>query len=145
MKTTLVEIKTLIKTKLESVVDSHADPMFQVFDYPNAEFKKYPVAVILDSGMTGEVLDSARVERTFHFTVNLYQEQTAAGKTGQLASEAMERASDKLIEAFDQDPYFGNEVEKVRVVEGTFDFKASAGTFNFATFKIDVVVIVPNY
>jgi len=145
MKTTIVEIKALIKAKLESVVDSHGDAMFQVFDYPNADFQKYPVAVIIDSGMSGIELDTARVERTFHFTIYLYQEQSVAGKNSQEASEAMERASDKIIEAFDQDPYLSNEVEKVRVIEGTFDFKSSAGTFNFATFKVDAVVIVQNY
>jgi hypothetical protein len=146
MKTTLVELKALIKTKLQSIVDGSGNQMMgDIFDYPNGEFKKYPVAVIIDSGMTGIELDMARNERTFHFLVNLFQEQTHAGKTNQTASEAMEAVADKLIIAFDKDIDFGGEVERVRVVDGSFDFKVSAGTFNFATFKIDIVTIVPNY
>jgi hypothetical protein len=140
MKTTLADIKALIKTKLESI-----DEIADTFDYPNGEFKEYPVAVILDSGMTGIEIDSARNERTFHYIINLYQEQTKAGKTSEEASGVMERASDEIIEAFDKDPDLGGEVMRVSVVEASFDFKPTAGTFNFATFKIDVLAIVPNY
>jgi hypothetical protein len=146
MKTTLADIKALIKTKLESILDGGSHSIFgDIFDYPNGEFKNYPVVVILDSGMSGIEIDTARNERTFHFSVNLFQEQTKAGKTNKEASELMERAADKIIEAFDKDPDLGGEVLRVSVVEAIFDFKVTAGTFNFATFKIDCMSVVPNY
>jgi len=140
MKTTLADIKALIKTKLESI-----DEIADTFDYPIGEFKEYPVAVILDSGMTGEEIDTARNQRVFHYIVSLYQEQTKAGKSAEEASGVMERLADKVIIAFDQDPDLGGEVMRVSVVESSFDFKTAPGTFNFATFKIDVLAIVQNY
>lgn len=146
MTSTLAGIKALIKTKLEALIDSGTEKLFEsVFDYPNGDFKEYPVAVILNTGASGEFLDTARNERTFHFTINLYQENSEAGKDKEEADEIMTETVDKVITAFDQDKDLGGEIEIVRVVEATFDFKVTAGTFNYASIKIDCVVVVPNY
>jgi len=146
MKTKLEEIKALIKTKLESIVDDNGNSIFgDIFDYPNGDFKNYPVAVILNTGIAGEGLDTGRNKRTFHLVVNLYQEQSKSGRNNEEADGIMTKTADMIIEAFDTDPDLGGEVINVSVVEATFDFKVTAGTFNFATFKIDCDVVVNNY
>jgi hypothetical protein len=146
MKTTREEIKELIIDKLQSIVDGAGKTIFgDVFGYPEAEFKEYPVAVVMSKGIDGENLDSGRNQRTFQFTVDLYQEQTRAGRTPEEAENIMGRTTDKIIEAFDTDPNLSGEVLVVRIVKATFDFKATSGTFNFATFDIDCVSIVQNY
>ena len=68
-----------------------------------------------------------------------------AGKTKAEADAWMTQASDAILIALDQDKDLGRVVENVHVVEFTTDFKVQPGTWNFATFKIDCVVIVPNY
>ncbi|NLD50651.1 MAG: hypothetical protein GX660_26205 [Clostridiaceae bacterium] len=146
MKTTLKDIKSLIKDKLESIVDDNEKSIFgDIFDYSNGEFKNYPVAVILNTGVSGEELDTGRNQRIFHFVINLYQEQSSVGRSSKDADDVMTNVSDKIIEAFDKDPDLGGEVINVRVIEATFDFIATAGSFNFATFKIDCTVVVNNY
>jgi len=146
MTTTLEGLKALIKSKLQTLVDGGGDSIFgDIFDYPEGNFEKYPSIVILQTGADGNILDTARNERTFHFIINLYQEQSQVGKTKQEADILMTKASDAIIEAFDQDPDLGGTVEKIVVMEANFDFKVQQGTFNFATFKVDCVVIVDNY
>ncbi len=147
MKTTMADIRDLIVTKLQGLDNLRGDPLFgEVFDYAQGDFKKYPVAVVLPTGgSTGSGVDTHRIERTFSFQVTLYQEQTQAGKTKDEANNIMTEAVDKVIVAFDQDPDLGGELQIVRVVKMDFSFKVAAGTFSFATFQIDCVVIVPNY
>ena len=146
MTTTLAGIKALLKTKLESIVDTHGDSVFgDIFDYPQGDFGKYPAIVIMPTGSDGTVLDTARNERVFHFSLNLYQEQSQIGKTKQEASDIMTAVSDKIFEAFDQDPYLSDEVEFVKVVKASFNFMVQQGTFSFATFQIDCAVIVDNH
>ncbi|MDD5068487.1 MAG: hypothetical protein PHN89_02725 [Candidatus Pacebacteria bacterium] len=145
MTTTLEGLKALIKTKLESLVDGGGKSIFgDIFDYPDGEFGNYPAAVILQKGADGIILDTARNERVFHFVINLFQEQSGIGKNKEESDELMTKASDAIIKAFDQDPGMGGEVEKISVVEATFDFRVQKGTFNFATFKVDCVVVVDN-
>jgi hypothetical protein len=146
MKTTREDIRQLILDKLESIVDEEGNSIFgDIFDYPEAKFENYPVAVIMSKGIEGEILDTSRNQRTFKFTIDLYQEQTKAGRTPEEAEKIMGRASDKIIEAFDTDQDLGGEVLMVRIVNAVFDFKVAEGTFNFATFEIDCVSIVENY
>ena len=83
--------------------------------------------------------------RTFDFTIKLYQEQSQVGKTKEEADALMTQAADAILLAFDQDKDLGGEVEIVRVVAFDLDFKVATGTFNFANFHINCVVIVPNY
>jgi hypothetical protein len=145
MATTIKTIKALIKTKVENLQISGKDIFGEVFDYAQGDFTKYPVAVIMPIGGKGEVLDTHRNERTFQFLIKLYQEQSNAGRDKQTADDIMTQVSDAILIAFDQDEDLGGEVEIVRVVGFDLDFKVAAGTFNFATFRIDCVVIVPDY
>jgi hypothetical protein len=144
---TLVTIKALIKAKLLSLVDGVGASIFKdVVDYPTAKFAGFPSVVIIQKGVTGEWLDTGRNERTFKFTIDLYQEQTKVGRTQEQADQIMAESTDAILTAFDTDKDFGGQLQIVRVVSATFDFKSAATeTFNYATFEVDCVAIVPNY
>ena len=138
MATTLKQLKTILKNKVEALVNDQGKSIFgAVFSYAKGDFKNYPVAVVANTGASGEVLDTHRNERTFHFTIDLYQEESQAGRTPEEADEIMTDAVDAVLLAFDTDRDLSGQVEVVRVVEANFDFRVAAGTFNFATLKID--------
>lgn len=146
MANTIKDIRKIIEDKLRAMVDGGGDLIFnEVFAYPQGDFTKYPVAVVRPVGGRGVEIDTHRNERIFQFIISLYQEQTKAGKTKEEASDIMTKCSDAILEAFDQDKTLGDSVEIVRVVEFDTDFKVGAGTFNFANFRIDCAVVVPNY
>ncbi len=139
------EIRDLIKTKLEDLQVGGDDAFGEVFDYANAKFSEYPVAVVRAVGGRGNVIDTHRNERIFSFVIELYQEQSKAGKTASEADQIMIDTADAVVIAFDQDKDLGGEIEIVRVVDFDFSFKVAAGTFNYATIKVDALVIVPNW
>lgn len=145
METTLAGIKTLLKNKISALQISGADIFGEVYDYAEGDFKEYPAAVIRNTGSDGSGIDTARIERIFHFTIDLYQEQTHAGKTKEEADELMTAAVDAVITSFDKDKDLSGQIEIVKVIKADFDFKVAAGVFNFASIKVDCLVIVPNY
>ncbi len=145
MAQTITEVIDLIETKLKALKNGTAPIFGDVFKYDDGDFKKFPVALIMESGGRGQVIDSHRNQRTYNFTIKLYQEQSQAGKTKQEASVIMRSATDAILTAFDADKDLAGEVDIVRVVEFDTDFKVAAGTFNFATFRVDVVVLVHSY
>jgi len=145
MAQTLAEVILLIETKLKALHNGTAPIFGDVFKYAQGDFHNYPVAVITEAGGKGQVIDSHRNQRTYNFTIKLYQEQSRAGKTKQEASVIMREAADAILTAFDQDKDLGGEVDIVRVVEFDTDFRVTAGTFNFANFKVDAVVLVHSY
>ncbi len=140
MATTITDILALIKAKLTGL-----NKFGFIADYDDGDFKDYPAAIVTEDGGSGEVLDTHRNSRTFSFTIKLYQEQSHAGKTKEEAAEIMRSCSDAILVAFDQDKDLGGAVEIVRVVSFDTSFKVAAGTFNFATFRVEAVVVVPNY
>ncbi len=145
MSTTLTEIIPLIKTKLEGIQVGLDDAFAEVFDHADGDFSKFPVAVITEKGGSGEIIDTHRNIRTFEISVELYQEQSRAGKTKQEAADIMRSIFDAVIVAFDQDKDLGGAVDRIQVVSFTSDFKANAGTFNFATFNINATVVVDSH
>jgi hypothetical protein len=145
MAQTLTEVIDLIETKLKALKNGTAPIFGEVFKYDDGDFKKFPTALITESGGRGQVIDSHRNQRTYNFTIKLYQEQSQAGKTKAEAATIMRSATDAVLLAFDADKDFSGEVDIVRVVEFDTDFKVAAGTFNFATFRVDVVVLVHSY
>lgn len=146
MTDTFAGIIAKIKTKLESLKDDDENDLFgKVVDFRDGEFSDFPVAMIYEIGWRGEVIDTHRNERTFSIGIDLYQEQSRAGKTKAEAVEIMRDIVDRVIVSFDQDPDLSGEVEIINVVSGTTDFRISKGTFNFANFVIEARVIVSNY
>lgn len=145
MKTTIVDIKALLITKIKGITVGGNSIFGQVTDYATGDFEKYPAVVVRPIGGTGEYIDTARNERTFSFAIDLFQEQSEVGKTKEQATDILESAVDKILEAFDQDKTLGNEVQTVEVVEMRFDFDNRKGTYNFASFDINCVVVVNNF
>lgn len=140
MAKTISTIRTLISNKISSITDIKS-----VSNYGDNNFSAYPAAVILPTGGIGKVADTAVHERVFNFEVLLYQEQSQQATNKEDADAKMVQVCDKIIEAFDQDQDLGKEVMRVEVVDYTFDFKAQSGTWNFATFRINAVVLVKHY
>jgi len=145
MATTSKAIRDLIVTKLQAVKVGSNNAFGSVFDHVDANFLKYPVAVVRAVGGRGNVIDTHAIERVFSFIVDLYQEQSDPGKTTKEASDIMIETADAVLTAFDKDKDLSGSVQIIRVIEFDFSFKAAAGAFNYATFKVDAVVIVPNY
>lgn len=145
MAQTLTAIIALIETKLKGLHNGTAPIFGDVFSYAQGDFKKYPCALITESGGKGQPIDSHRNQRTMQFVIKLYQEQSKAGKTKQEAATTMRAAADAILIAFDQDKDLSGQVDIIRVVEFDTDFRVAAGTFNFATFKVDAVVLVNSY
>jgi hypothetical protein len=145
MAQTLQAVIALLETKLKGLKNGTAPIFGDVFTYAEGDFKNFPTACVIESGGKGDVIDSHRNQRTYNFVVKLYQEQGSTGKTKIEASTIMREAADAILLAFDSDKDLGGQVDIVRVVEFSTDFKVAAGTFNFATFNIDVVVLVHSY
>jgi len=146
MAKTISTIQTLISNKISSLIDGGGIPLIKVVtNYGNGDFSGYPAAVIIPTGGQGKIEDTAVNERTFTFDVMLYQEQSQQATNKTDAATKMTIICDAIIEAFDIDPDLAREVMKVEVVDYSFDFKPQTGTWNFATFKINAVVLVQHY
>lgn len=143
MASTIAEISAVIKTKIESIKDGGVSIFGEVKDYRDSNFQNYPAVLITAEGFTGETIDTNRIERPFRFKVELWQEQSRKGK--EEAASIMRTITDRVIQAFDQDPDLGGEMEIVNPVSGEFDFSDREGTFNFATIILECRAIVNNY
>jgi hypothetical protein len=144
--TTLTSIIELLKTKVAALKNGTAPIFTEVLKSASGNFSAgFPAARIYETGGDGAVADTHRNQRTFNFTIKLYQEQSQSGKTADEAATIMRAATDAVITAFDQDKDLNREVMIVRVVSFTTDFSVQKGTFNFATIRVDVVVLVHSY
>lgn len=147
MSTTIKDIRALIAAKLADIKDeSNASVFGTISEVATSKFEKYPAVVILPTGGShGEMKDTGRNIRTFSFDISLYQEQSQAGRTQEEANTIMTDVCDRILQAFDKDRNFNFQVSRVKVVGMSFNYKVSAGTFVFATFKLDCEVVVANY
>lgn len=144
--TTIKDIKAAIKTKLEGIQLNSEAVFGSVYDYPETKFDAWPAAVIRRAGSDGLVIDTGRNQRTFHFEVLLYQAQAEQAKNAEDSEGIMVNAEDAILTAFDEDKDLGGQVMRINVVSSTDTPTAvNQGAFNFAVFKIDAVVIVPNF
>lgn len=145
---TYANLLSLLKTKLENIVDSGTPPktiLQVVYDYGESQPSGYPYANILVEAGDGEPIDSARNQRNFVFRIDLYQEYNEGGKTKAEAKTAMIGAIDAIIASFDTDKQLGGNVTVVRVVPVRLDTTVQAGVFLFASFEIRIVDLVNNY
>lgn len=144
---TYTNLISALKTKITNLVYSGtSNKIFsEVFDYGEGKFTKYPVAVIKEMAGEGSFLDSARNQRTFEFSLTLYQEISDEGKSKSEAAAIMRSCVDAVIEAFDTDLTLGGESMKIEVVPVSIDVSVGQGVFSFAEFRIKVVDIVNNF
>jgi len=144
-ETTLAGVQAALITKIQSLQIGGKDIFGEVFGFREGDFKKFPAVTVTFTGGTGSEIDTHRNERIYNFVISLYQEQSQAAKGKEDAAELMTQATDAILTGFDQDKDLNGVVKNVRVVEFTTDFKERPGSWNFATFRVDCVVIVPNY
>lgn len=99
-------LKEIIIGKLEALVDEQVptpDTIFEaVYGSNVTEPVGYPVAYVVNKRGTGRIMDTARNERTWEFSVVIH---VALGtKTEEEANVALEDAVDRVIQMFDRDP-----------------------------------------
>lgn len=151
MTSTLEGVRDLLVAKLRAMEDTRmgvpADTKLfaDVRAHADGGQKKWPAAVVWPTGWDGQVIDTHRYERTYHFRIELMQEISEPGKGKAEAGEIMVYRSDRVMQALDQDKDLGGEVEIVNPVSATYDFSQTAGVRTFATFIVDVRVIVPSW
>ena len=140
MSKTIATIQALILSKIQGL------NLFKVVaNNGEGNFTGYPAAVIMPTGGVGKIEANIVNERTFAFEIECYQEQSEQATNKVDAATKMTEICDAIILAFDQDRDLGGEVMRVEVVDYIFNFKAQQGTWNFATFKVNAIVLVQNY
>jgi len=140
------QIITILVDKITALEKSAGVNLFNdVIPRSEGNFTKYPVVTIDTKGGRGTRIDTHRIERTFVFEIKLWQEESQAGKTKEEAVDIMRAASEIVMESFDKDQDLSGEVETVNVVNFDYSFKVVPATFVFATYTIEVVVVLPNY
>jgi hypothetical protein len=144
--------KSLLKTKLEGLMDSGTPParIFDyVYDYEEAKPMGYPCAYILQDAGNGSIIDTERNQREWQFKIVLKQEISKVGKTPEQAEDILTDVVDKVIESFDTDPQLlvSNVAQCMycRVTPVEFDFSMSDTAQIFATFIICIVDIVKTF
>ncbi|MFZ3032259.1 MAG: hypothetical protein WA082_04440 [Candidatus Moraniibacteriota bacterium] len=142
---TITGVMALLKAKMEALQIGGLDVFGAVSDFANGDFEGYPACMITEIGGKGETMDTHRNQRTHEFMIRLYQEQSRAGKTKEDAATKMRSVCDAVLAALDTDKTLSGEVDIVRVVEFETSFKVTAGTFNFASFRVQVAVLVLNH
>ena len=145
MTTSIAGIMALLKTKIEGVKIGGVSAFGVVLDHADGDFINYPAAVITESGGKGSVMDTHHNERIMQFSIKLYQEQSRAGKDKKKAADTMRAITDAVLVSFDRDKDLSGAIDILRVVEFDTTFKVAAGTFNFATLRVEAVVLVLNH
>lgn len=101
-------LKTILINKLTALEGKDEEPLFAgVYGVMETEPAGYPMCVVMESAGSGEILDTQRNQREWQFEVTLVQE--IGTKTPESAYEALLDATDRVIDAFDQDPMLKDE------------------------------------
>lgn len=145
MATTAEGIRTIIASKLSAIEVDGAQVFVSVRADGVKDFTGYPAANVIATGGSAVQQDTHRTERTFTYRVECWQEQSEGGRTPTEADAIMVQAADAVLEAFDQDPELGGEVEIVNPVSWTYDLTVRAGSWMFASFELQVRVMVLRY
>jgi hypothetical protein len=145
MADTLTAIIPLIVAKISALKNGTAPIFVAVTDYATGEFTGFPAASVFETGGSGQVIDTHRNQRVFNFTIQLYQEQSVAGKSKAEATAIMRDAVDRVLATFDHDRNLGGQIDTMRVLDFDTNFRVAAGIFNFATIRAAAVVLVQSY
>lgn len=95
-----------ILSKLQSLaIFNGEEGTVRVYDFPTTAPAGYPFAVVSSSSLESTVLDNARDERRYNFTVSIVGEKfgETTGKTQSEALKAMRTAEDAVLALFDSD------------------------------------------
>jgi len=142
------QIMPLIKAKFEGLVDGNGKKIFkEVKGFLSGNFSGFPSALIKYDIHLGELLDTARNERTYNFRALLYQEQSDKGKQNEESVEILAGIVEAVEKAFDQDVTLGGEVMRVMVTQANPNDEASGdeGSFVFSDMLIQVVDLVDTF
>lgn len=150
MLTTYQGIKTVLKTKLQALKGSDDTVLLAgVYDFPTPEPAGYPVAFLVEDAGEGQILTTHQNEREFQFTLTVEQDinETVDQNTAQ---STLLDAVDRIVAAFDQDPYLLDEnddvqVIQVRVLPLQYEWGNRESGRHVAALRIAAVTIVNRY
>lgn len=101
------EIGYLKKTVMQ-VISNDVDTVQEVTDYEKVGFRGYPAVTVTCSGNENVFYSSAENERTFLFTIRVYEQlenvpklDSVSDNARQRAEAIVERAVDQILNAFD--------------------------------------------
>ena len=108
----------------------------------------YPMAYVMEKTGGGTILDTHRNAREWQFDIVIHQE--IGNKTQEQAYEALLDATDRVIDAFDQDPMLKDvngqhQCKWVRVVPVAFEFASQETAVHRALLTLAIVDVVNRY
>lgn len=86
---------------------SKVDSSVAVFDYAKTNLSAYPCITVTPSDNTAQFGDTNRNQRSYIFSLRIYQERTKTGE--KLSEQIMRQLADSLITLFDANPYLDNQ------------------------------------
>ncbi len=116
-------IRAKLKEKLGAIKDDSEVTMFDLIVDREVDdgktFDKYPAIVLKKIAGLGEVQDTHRNEREWHFLVNIYYAKNIIKEVSSI-EVLTDTIADKINESFDEDYDLDNTVDQVEVVPVTF-------------------------
>ena len=134
-------LKTILIAKMTALKGKDSNALFAgVYGVMETEPTGYPMCCVMESAGSGGILDTQRNQREWQFEITLVQE--IGTKTPELAYVALLDATDRVIDAFDQDPMLldahgQNQCMYCKVVPNEFDFDGDA----YQTTKLTVAIV----
>ena len=145
--TNYVDLKSVIKTKLEALVDGDSKTYLKaVYLYDANKTSGFPYATVVQSISEGEIIDNTRIERVYEIHVKVFQEISEGGKTNDEAMTLMTILEDKIIEMFDNDTQLSvsgvPSCERVEIVEVDKDYGQNESPYIILDFNIRCIKII---
>ena len=120
-------LKAAIITKLTALLGADSGTLFSaVYGVAETQPAGYPFAYVLERAGKGQILDTARNEREWQFSIVIHQ-NIVEGITPEQAYVFLLDAVDRVITLFDQDPQLKDSDQEaqckyVRVLPLEFDY-----------------------
>jgi len=142
-----VNLKSVIKSKLEALVDSKSKTYLKaVYLYDANQTSGYPYATVTQTISEGDILDNARVERVYEIGVKVFQEISEGGKTNEEAMTLMTTLEDVIIGMFDNDRQLKVDgepsCERVEIVSVNKDYGTNESPYIILEFSIRCIKII---
>lgn len=149
---TYAGLKEIIIAKLEALTDGASPTPHTIFAQVAGsnvtEPVGYPLCYVLQKQGTGKIVDTARNERVWEFSVVIHY--AIGNKTAEQADSALNTAVDLTIAMFDQDPmladaYGGEQCKKVEVTPVLIEHTTQDVAVIRALLSVKVVDLVARY
>jgi len=138
--TDIVDISAKIASELSNITGLHDVYAYEP-DKPTDG--KYPFASVSLSNFEGKFGDTIRNERTYTFTIRVYQERTKVGNL--MAERLLREICDEILTNFDNNTTLDGMVKWVKPVSGTFVYvDREIGDTRVAEIDLECFNVVPS-